>query len=88
MDQLQGEMEYGEDDFAGRLGRKKPDLEVVKIEGDMPLKSKENMEEMMGKDLDSDMEMDENHDRASMMLDGDDPSPEDELKKRLMKLRG
>lgn len=67
MDQLQGEMDYDEDDFSARLGRKKPDLEVVKIEGDMPGKG---MDEMS----DEDMEMDEN--------------PEDELKKRLMNLRG
>lgn len=76
MDQLQGEMQYGEDDFSSRLGRKKPGVEVVKIEGDMmPKKSMEGMEEMSDHDMDEDMEM------------GKD-SPEDELKKRLMKMRG
>ena len=85
MDQLQDEMEYDEDDFMSRLGKKKPDLEVVKIGGSIP----EKMEEMVGKDLDGDMEEGEDPVHASMVLDeGAELSPEDKLKKRLMKLRG
>jgi hypothetical protein len=42
MDGLQSEMEYGEDDFNERLGRKKPDVAVeIEAKGEMP-------EEMMG----------------------------------------
>jgi len=88
MDQLQGEMEYDENDFASRLGRKKPGVEVVKIEGKMPM---EGMEEMTGEDLDGDMEMGEDPTHASMVMDegtDDEMDPEEMLKKRLMKLRG
>lgn len=44
MDELQGMMEYGEEDFSSRLGRQKPDLEVVKVEGEMPMDEDEDME--------------------------------------------
>lgn len=93
MDQLQGEMEYDEDDLASRLGRKKPKaIEMVKIEGKMPMKGMESMEEMFGKDLDGDMEMGEDPEHASMVMDegedDEDMSPEEMLKKRLMNLRG
>ena len=80
MDQLQSEMEYGEDDFSTRLGRKKPELEVVKIEGKMPAKPMETMDE--------DMEMSGSPDTTSISMDEEALSPEEELKKRLMKLRG
>lgn len=93
MDQLQGEMEYDEDDFASRLGRKKPGVEVVKIEGKLPMSGSdplEKMEEMSGEDLDGDMEMDEDPSHAAMVMDegeDDEMGPEAMLKKRLMKLR-
>lgn len=32
MEDLQDKMQYGEDDFSERLGRKKPDLEMMKVE--------------------------------------------------------
>lgn len=34
MKDLQEKMEYGEEDFSERLGRKKPSLEVVKVEAE------------------------------------------------------
>lgn len=89
MDQLQEEMQYGKGDFEERLGRKKPDaaIEVMKIEGDSPELKK--AEEMPGMDLDNDMEMGEDPEHAAMVMDeGEEESPEDMLKKRLMKLRG
>lgn len=83
MDQLIDDMEMKPEDFDERLGRKKPDIEVLKIEGKMdPSKmvegeSKEDLDGAeMHEDLDQDMEMLE------------DESPENELKRRLMKLRG
>lgn len=88
MDQLQGEMEYDEDDFASRLGRKKPGVEVLKVEGSMPMGGK-SMEDAM-EDMNGDMEMDENPTRDSMVMDeiqDDEMDPEKMLKKRLMKLR-
>lgn len=90
MDQLQGEMEYDEDDFASRLGRKKPGVEMVKIEGKLPMDGMEHMEEMAGEDLDGDMEMGEDPKHAAMVMDegeDDEMDPEAMLKKRLMKLR-
>lgn len=88
MDQLQGEMEYDEDDLSSRLGRKKPEVEVLKIEGKMPMKDLEKAEEMAGSDLHSDMEMGEDPEHAAMVMGEEALSPEEELKKRLMKLRG
>lgn len=35
MEELQEEMQYGEDDLAERLGRPKPQVEVMSIEGEM-----------------------------------------------------
>ncbi len=43
MQKLQEQMELGEDDFSERLGRKKPEVEVMKME----LESEEPMEEDM-----------------------------------------
>lgn len=51
MEQLISEMKPGVDDFEERLGHKKPDIEVVKVEaGESPFKEK------MGMDLGEDME--------------------------------
>lgn len=102
MEELQEKMSYGEDDFAERLGKKKPGLEVLKIEGEM--KDPEGMqdaEEMLGMDLDSDDEMGEDPEHVAKVLGkGFEPedehdmeiemevSPEDKLKKRIMKMRG
>lgn len=70
MEQLVGEMKPTEDDFAERLGRKKPDLEVMKI----------------GVGVDEEpMEKEGMEDEMAMMEE--EMSPEDKLKKRLMKLR-
>lgn len=73
MDDLQSQMEMGRDDFDERLGRKKPDIEI--------------QEEVIGKDLDGDMEMGEDPEHMETVL-GDDESPEDKLKSRIMKMRG
>lgn len=88
MDQLQEEMQYGKSDFEDRLGRKKPDaaIEVMKVEGDSPELKK--AEDMSGMDMDQDMEMGEDSDHPEMAMNGEEESPEDMLKKRLMKLRG
>lgn len=93
MEELQGEMEYSKDDFEERLGRKKPKVEVVKIEGKLPF-GEEKAEEMFGEDLDGDSEMGEDPEHVAKVLDeGEDcdyeeeMSPEASLKKRLMKLR-
>lgn len=83
MDQLIDDMEMKPEDFDERLGRKKPDVEVLKIEGKMdPSKMVEGESE---EDLD-DAEMHEDLDQDMEMLE--DESPENELKRRLMKLRG
>lgn len=76
MQQLQDEMQYGKKDFEERLGRKEPGVEVLKVEGKMP------MEEMQ-------MEPDESPEMDDMEPSMDEPvSPDEELKQRLMKLRG
>jgi len=99
MEDLKDQMEYGEDDFAERLGRKKPGIEVVKIEGEIPMEDEDEIE--MPKDEFEDEherlvdvlrspshkdDMDE-ADEQEMELE-DEISPDDKLKKRLMKLRG
>ena len=81
MDKLSDEMEYGEDDFSERLGRKKPEVEVVKIEGVIPEEDEElSIEDELLGEPDSELDMED-------MLD-EESSPEDDLKRRLMKLRG
>lgn len=98
MDELIDSMEYSEDDLSERLGRKKPEVEVVKLEGKLPMEGAEESlgealemdhggmdEEQEGYDTDEDDDFEEED-----LLEGDMPgeSPEDELKRRLMKLRG
>lgn len=88
MEQLTDEMEYGEDDFAERLGKGKPGVTVLKIEGktgEDPMMEK--AEEKMGMDLDGDMEEGESPMHKAMVM-GEDMSPDDKLKQRLMRLRG
>lgn len=75
MEELKDSMEYSKDDFESRLGRKKPEVEVLKIEGE--LSSDEDMPE---EDMEEDME-----DELPMM---EEPSEEDSLKQRILKLRG
>lgn len=84
MEQLQGEMSYGKDDFEERLGRKKPEIDVLKIEGKMDPRKMGEMSE--SDDDDEDMMHPEDEDDAAF-LDSREAGPEDELKKRLMKLR-
>lgn len=80
MEQLQEEMDPGADELGMRLGRKKPEVEVVSMEVEDPAMEAE--EEMLGADLDGDMEMGEDPEHAAKVMG------EDSLKKRLMKLRG
>ncbi len=54
MDELITKMSYGEEDFSERLGRKKPEIEVMKVEGEMP--EDEMMEDEM-MPMEEDMEM-------------------------------
>jgi len=82
MDKLSEEMEYGEEDFSERLGRKKPEIEVIKMEGKMPFKKEMEME-----DESCDPEM-EHEDMEHENMEMEESSPEDDLKRRLMKLRG
>lgn len=90
MQELQDEMQYGKDDFESRLGReKKPEVEVLKVEGSMgedPMLEKK--EEKLGMDLDGDSEMGEDPEHAEMVMGEDEESPEEKLKNRLMKIRG
>lgn len=78
MDQLIDEMEMKPEDFDERLGRKKPDIEVLKVEGKIEPSEMDLEDE--GEDLDQEMDMVED--------ESIEQSPEDELKRRLMKLRG
>lgn len=91
MEQLQDEMSYGKEDFEERLGRKKPEVEIVKMKSESP--GMEKLEEVVGEDLDGDHEEGESMEHKRMVLGGGDEmemeaeGPEDDLKKRLMKLR-
>ncbi len=77
MDELQEKMQYGKEDFEERLGRKKPEIEVMKIEGKVPLGESDDEEDS------------EHFERVEEEPKDMEPSsPEEELKKRLMKLRG
>lgn len=91
MQELEDKMQYGEDDLAERLGRKKPGVEVVKIEGKMPEDPMmEKKEEELGMDLDQDQEMGEDPEHVEKVLGDDEDMPMDpdaKLKARLMKLR-
>lgn len=85
MDKLVEEMEPTSDDFDEALGRKKPQVESITVEGVMP---EEEAEEMLHEDLDGDMEMGEDPEHAAeVMEEGMDESPEEALKRRIMKMR-
>lgn len=77
MEELQGKMQYGKDDFEERLGRKKPEIEVLKVEAEGLDDGQEETEEDLGEEMPEDL--------ASDMLEPQ--SPEEKLKQRLMKLR-
>ncbi len=77
MQELQEKMSYGKEDFEERLGRGKPHVEVMKLEGQMPgmdpLEKKEDeVDDQGSEEMSDDMSMD---------------SEDDKLKNRLMKLR-
>lgn len=88
MDQLQDAMKYTPDDLESRLGRKKPDAVMIKVEKDDPMLGK--AEEKTGMDLDGDREIGEDPEHAAMVMGGDDDDmpPEDDLKSRIMRMRG
>lgn len=88
MDKLVEEMEPTSDDFDEALGRK-PKVQSVEIEmeGKMPEEALEKAEEMSGEDLDGDMEMGEDPEHASKVLGEMEESPEEALKRRIMKMR-
>jgi division protein CdvB (Snf7/Vps24/ESCRT-III family) len=75
MQDLQGKMEYGEEDFSDRLGRKKPGIEVTKIEGELPEELEEGFED--------EPLVEEEEIGIDAPIDADE-----KLKQRLMKLRG
>ncbi len=54
MNELIEKMNYGEEDFSERLGRKKPEVEVMKVEGELPEEEMMEDEEMP---MEEDMEM-------------------------------
>lgn len=80
MEELQEYMEPSADELSERLGRGKG-LEVAKVEIESP--ELEEKEEMLGEDLDGDMEMGESPEHMSAVM-----GPDESLKKRIMKLRG
>lgn len=92
MDQLQDEMQPNSDDLASRLGRQKPDLEVVKVSGKaMPGMEDADMDDSMedGKEMPSKMDMmGKGMSEDPMGMGADEESPDEMLKKRLMKMRG
>lgn len=94
MEELQGDMQPNAEDFDERLGRKPKGLEIVKIEGhpmdDEMDDQMERKEEMLGEDLDGDMEMGEEPEHVAEVMGsrGMEESPDESLKRRLMKLRG
>lgn len=101
MKEIMDHMKYSGDELEERLGRKKPKVEMVVAEGKMPKEAMEKMEEKMGMDLDDDQEMGEPMEHKAKVMakyaenkmkdeddkDGEDISPKEMLKKRLMKLR-
>ncbi len=93
MAELESKMEPGKDDFEERLGRKKPDIQMVKIEGDMkdPEEGLEDPKEesMESPEMERQEEMGEDPMHSSMhdMPMGDEMDPEARLKARLMKMR-
>jgi hypothetical protein len=86
MEDLQEKMQYGEGDFEERLGRKKPGIEVMKIEGKLPMgeDEAEGMESEMGED---ELAMESDPMMGAELDEELEESPEEKLKKRIMKMR-
>lgn len=82
MEFLQDKMQYGHDDLGDRLGRPKPEMAIMKVEGSMPgddamgdkMPTDDDQSPPMGMDPDKDDDMNED--------------PDDSLKRRLMQMRG
>lgn len=94
MAELESKMEPDHNDFSERLGRDKPDVKMVKIEGELPESPEmEKKEEMMGMSDDQDMGEMGKDPMADKMMGSDEDMPMDEmdpdakLKARLMRLR-
>jgi len=96
MEKLAGEMSYSKDDFEERLGRKKPDVEILKVKaGKMPMdmdsedgameeESLAGAMELGGiEDEEGEMDDDEYEDEEEMM-----PAGKKSLRDRLLALRG
>ena len=84
MSELQDKMEPTSEDFGERLGRPKPSIDVLKIEGS----SDEGSDQGEGPAHEADP-MDPQEDMAEgEMGDHMGMGPEEDLKSRLMKLRG
>ena len=82
MEELKGQMEMGAEDYDHRLGREKPAVEVVKMEGSLPMDDDDELEEP---------EMEADSDESPMMADimpDEDMSPDEKLKQRILKMRG
>lgn len=97
MEELAKEMEYAPEDLESRLGRSKPDAMMIKVEKDGPMMGKDDpmlakAEEKMGMDLDGDHEEGESPEHAAMVMGGgscdDDEGGEEDLKSRIMRMRG
>lgn len=85
MEELQNQMEYSEDDLSERLGRKKPGIEVMKIEGKLPDGGDplEQAEDLASADMEGG-----SGDAMEGDMDEESMDPDDKLKHRLMRLRG
>lgn len=84
METLKDEMEYSPEDFDEGLGKKKS-VTMVQMKGDAPTMQK--AEEMLGQDLDCDMEEGEDPKHQAMVMD-EGMDEDEKLKQRLVKLRG
>ncbi len=84
MEELQDKMSYGKDDLEERLGRKKPAIEVMKVEGEMEPEGGE-LGDLRAPEMPAD---DDESPVMGMDEEEEEESPEDKLKSRLMRLRG
>ena len=80
MDKLIDEMEPSSSDFEERLGRGKPEVKSIQIEGVIP-------EEDIDLEDDMDDDTEEDIDTVDSIIP-EDESPEEALKRRIEKLRG
>lgn len=85
MAELEDKMQPSEADFDERLGRKKPGVEVLKIEGEMP---EENSGMMMGEKADmAEEKLGGGSDEDDEDMPMDEVDPDVKLRSRLMRLR-